>query len=89
VYHVHAARCRDRRDELGAALERQGIQTNVYYPMPLPRQEAYRRAFPESPAVPMAEELCRRVIALPLYPEMNEAIVEQVSAAIGRFYEEH
>ncbi len=85
VHHVHAALCRDRRDELVAFLEQEGIQSNVYYPMPLPHQEAYRRVFPDVPKVPVAEEICRRVIALPLYPEMPEAIVERVAAAIGRF----
>ncbi|MFO0760802.1 MAG: DegT/DnrJ/EryC1/StrS family aminotransferase [Byssovorax sp.] len=86
VHHVYAATCRDRRDELLASLEQQGIQANVYYPLPLPRQEAYRRAFSDHPAVPRAEALCQRVIALPFYPEMPEAIVETVASAIRRFY---
>jgi dTDP-4-amino-4,6-dideoxygalactose transaminase len=86
VHHVYAALCRDRRDELVAALERDGIQTNVYYPMPLPRQEAYRRVFSDTPSVPEAEGVCARVIALPLYPEMADAVVEEVAGAITRFY---
>jgi len=86
VYHVLSALCDARRDELVLALEREGIQSNVYYPMPLPRQEAYRRAFTDTPAVPAAEEVSRRVIALPLYPEMDEAVVDRVAEAITRFY---
>jgi dTDP-4-amino-4,6-dideoxygalactose transaminase len=85
VHHVYVALC-DRRDELVASLDGQGIQTNVYYPMPLTRQEAYRRAFPVAPPVPAAEHVCSRVIALPMYPEMPASTVELVAAAMGRFY---
>lgn len=87
VHHVYAALCADRRDELLASLDEQGIQTNVYYPMPLTRQEAYRRAFPGStPAVPAADDVSARIIALPMYPELSESAIEHVAAAICRFY---
>jgi dTDP-3-amino-2,3,6-trideoxy-4-keto-D-glucose/dTDP-3-amino-3,4,6-trideoxy-alpha-D-glucose/dTDP-2,6-dideoxy-D-kanosamine transaminase len=86
VCHVYAALCEDRRDDLVVALGEDGIQTNVYYPMPLCRQEAYRRAFNDAPPVPVTEVICARVIALPLYPEMPEATAELVARAITRFY---
>jgi dTDP-4-amino-4,6-dideoxygalactose transaminase len=82
-YHVYTATVRDRRDELVAALERQGIQTNVYYPMPLTKQKGYSgRPFD----LPVTEDICRRVIALPMYPEIDHAIVRTVAAAVNDFY---
>lgn len=82
-YHVFAATVRDRRDELVAALDRQGIQTNVYYPMPLTRQKGYSGAPFD---LPIAEETCRRIIALPMYPELPHEIVRTVAAAVNDFY---
>ncbi|MFA6111295.1 MAG: DegT/DnrJ/EryC1/StrS family aminotransferase, partial [Candidatus Latescibacterota bacterium] len=86
VYHVYSLRCDDRRDELVAALERDQIQTNVYYPMPLPRQAAYRKVYGEHRPLPVAEEVCRRVIALPFYPELPEETVRLVADRVTRFY---
>ena len=82
-YHVYAATVRDRRDELVAALDRQGIQTNVYYPMPLTRQKGYA-----GPAfdLPVTEDICRRIVALPMYPELDHAIVRTVAGAVNDFY---
>jgi dTDP-4-amino-4,6-dideoxygalactose transaminase len=81
-YHVYAARCAFDRDALIAALERQSIQTNVYYPMPITKQKGYRGAFPPLEA---AESVCRSVIALPMYPEMPETVLRTVCAAVANF----
>lgn len=80
-YHVYAATCASGRDALASALERQSIQTNVYYPMPLSEQQGY--AGPPA-HVPAATAVSRRVIALPMYPEIPEAVVRQVASAINR-----
>lgn len=86
AYHVYSAVCSERRDELVAYLDALEIQSNVYYPMPLTQQAAYRDRYGEGPAVPVAEELARTIIALPFYPEMDEAIVDRVADEIRSFY---
>ena len=88
VHHVYSVLCRERRDGLAAALERASIQTNVYYPMPLPRQRAYRVAFGEHAPLPVAEEVCGRILALPFYPEMSEDTVARVCEVIRGFFGE-
>lgn len=85
-FHVYAATVRERRDELIAALERQSIQTNVYYPMPLTRQKGYAGGPYD---LPQASSLCQRVIALPMYPEIPDATIRTVAAAINAFYAGH
>jgi dTDP-3-amino-2,3,6-trideoxy-4-keto-D-glucose/dTDP-3-amino-3,4,6-trideoxy-alpha-D-glucose/dTDP-2,6-dideoxy-D-kanosamine transaminase len=81
-YHVYAATCPTDRDALVAALERESIQTNVYYPMPLTAQKGYRGpAF----ALDAATDVSRRIIALPMYSEIPEAVVRTVAAAVNRF----
>ena len=86
VYHVYSALCADRRDELVAFLEKQNIQTNGYYPMPLNRQKGYMNVFGDTATLPAAEEVSRRVIALPFYPEIPEETIRLVAKQIDRFY---
>lgn len=78
-YHVYAATCAADRDGLVAALLAQLIQTNVYYPMPLTKQQGYRGA---TPPLDAATAVSRQIIALPMYPEISEAAVRTVAAAI-------
>src|SRR5262249_52326946 len=81
-YHVYAGLCSVDRDALVAELDRQAIQTNVYYPMPLTHQAGDRgRAF----ALPQASAICRQIIALPMYPEMTESVVRTVASAVNGF----
>ncbi len=82
-FHVYAARCSRDRDQLVETLDRQGIQTNIYYPMPLTRQRGYRGAEFELPA---ATAVSRDIIALPMYPEIPEAFTRQTAAGINAFY---
>jgi dTDP-4-amino-4,6-dideoxygalactose transaminase len=85
VFHVYAACCTERRDAVVEALEADGIQTNVYYPRPLYRQPGFSAGVPPQP-LPVVEDVCRRVIALPFYPEMDAATADTVVAAIGRCF---
>jgi dTDP-4-amino-4,6-dideoxygalactose transaminase len=81
-YHVYAATCANNRDALVAALERESIQTNVYYPMPITAQKGYRgRAF----SLDVSTEVSRGIIALPMYPELPESVVRTVATAVNRF----
>lgn len=88
VYHVYCGLCASDRDGLVAYLDDKGIQTNVYYPMPLSRQPAYEKAFDRSYSLPATEDVCRRIIALPLYPEITAETVSTVCAEIAQFYGE-
>ena len=82
-FHVYAPRCARGRDELIASLDRQKIQTNIYYPMPMTQQKGYRGA---AYSLPSATAVSRDVIALPMYPEMPEPFVRQTTDAIAAFY---
>jgi dTDP-4-amino-4,6-dideoxygalactose transaminase len=86
VWHVFSAVCQNRRDELLRHLESRQIQANVYYPMPMCRQQGYRAVFSREFDLPVAEEISRRIIALPFYPEMTEDTLRTVAAAVSEFY---
>lgn len=85
-HHIFTVLCATDRDELAADLLQHGIQTNVYYPRPLTRMAAYRSLAVPGREFPAAEALCRQALALPLYPELEPAVVDRVCEAIRRFF---
>jgi dTDP-4-amino-4,6-dideoxygalactose transaminase len=87
VVHVYAACCSGGRDQLLAALETAGIQANVYYPLPLYRQRGFQAGPAGPPALPVVEDVARRIIALPFYPEMDEDTLRAVAEVVTRFFD--
>ncbi len=85
VFHVYTVRAR-RRDELAAHLTAQGIGTQVYYRTPLHRQPPLAPVAHVPRGVPAAERAADEVLALPIYPQLDEAGVERVVDAIADFY---
>lgn len=82
--HMFQLRCLADRDALVAALDADGIQTNVYYVVPHHLQPAFADLGYQKGDFPVLESLCAQAIALPLYPEMPISHVERVADAIRR-----
>ena len=74
-----------RRDSLKSFLDREGVSSEVYYPLPLHQQECFRRAGQDNESFPCAEMLASEVLSLPVYPELDESQLDQVLEAIQRF----
>lgn len=65
----------DDRDRLKAHLQSLGIPSMVYYPVSLHLQEAFRTDAFGVGDFPVCEDLCTRVLSLPIHTEMdNEAL---------------
>jgi dTDP-4-amino-4,6-dideoxygalactose transaminase len=64
-----------------AALRAAGIASAVYYPRPLHKQPAYA-ACHDGAALPVAENLAERILALPIHPDLSDAQVKRVAAVL-------
>jgi UDP-2-acetamido-2-deoxy-ribo-hexuluronate aminotransferase len=62
-------------------LRAQGVPSAIYYPRPLHQQPAYQ-AHHDGTRLPVAEDLSSRILALPIHPELTDAEVARVSAAV-------
>ena len=69
------------RDRLQATLKAQGVPSAIYYPRPLHLQPAYAHAH-DGAALPVSEDLSGRIMALPIHPDLTEADVARVCAAV-------
>jgi dTDP-4-amino-4,6-dideoxygalactose transaminase len=85
VCHLYVVRA-SRRARLRKFLEERGVITGVHYPVPLHLQPAFRDCGLKRGALPAAEQACREVLSLPLWPYMPERAVEEVAARVRQFY---
>lgn len=85
VYHQYTLRA-PRRDELAAFLKQRQIGTMIYYPVPIHLQPLYAELGYQPGSLPATEDAAAEVLSLPIYPEMTEKQIEEVAAAIGKFY---
>jgi dTDP-4-amino-4,6-dideoxygalactose transaminase len=67
-----------RRDRIRGALVEQGIQSMVYYPLPLHLQPVYSSLGYEVGQLPLAEQAALEVLSLPMFPELTVTEQERV-----------
>ena len=71
------------RTAIQARLREAGIGTGIHYPMPVHLQPAYLGRVALGPASCQASETAaNQVLSLPMYPELTDAQVERVCAAL-------
>jgi len=83
VYHQFTIR-HERRDAIQAALRESGIESVVYYPIPLHLQPMYSHLGYRKGQLPVAEAAAAEVLSLPIFPEMGEEDVAYVAEQMER-----
>ncbi len=71
VYHVYAVRV-PQRAAVRAHLAAEGVQTGAHYPVPVHLQPAYADLGYSEGAFPVAEQLAKETLSLPLFPGMSQ-----------------
>jgi dTDP-4-amino-4,6-dideoxygalactose transaminase len=85
VFHVYAILV-DRRDDLQRFLADRGVPTLIYYPCPLHLQAVYADLGWREGQFPVAEAVSRRILPLPIYPELSDEQVGFVVDNVRKFF---
>ncbi|NLE77320.1 MAG: hypothetical protein GX605_11290, partial [Chloroflexi bacterium] len=73
-----------RRNQAFSALLQQGITARVMHGLPLHLHPAFAHLGYRQGDFPVAEQVAREMIHLPVYAEMSDAQVDEVLAALRR-----
>lgn len=76
---------REQRDSLQAYLKEQGIPSMIYYPKPMHVQKAFAGIDCVKTDLRVTENLCDRVLALPIHPYLDEVEQDAVVKAVRAF----
>lgn len=83
VWHQYVVDAGERRDALQARLKEAGVATLVHYPVPVHLQPAYAGRIALAPGgLPRTERAAKSVLSLPMYPQLEDAQIEAVIAAV-------
>lgn len=84
VWHIYGIRCSER-DALEKYLNKKGIGTNKHYPIPIHLQECYKDLNIPQGKLPIAEEISRTELSIPMYYGMTNKEVQYVIETINEF----
>ncbi len=84
VYHLFVIQV-DNRDDVVEALKQMCISTGLHYPIPLHLQKAYEPMGLPVGSYPVAEACAKRLVSLPMYPELTEEQISYVCDCLNGF----
>lgn len=85
VYNQFVIRCPER-DALQAHLKKQGVGSEVYYPLPLHLQPCYEELGYSKGDFPVSERLAAESLALPVHSELAAEDIDYICESIRSFY---
>jgi dTDP-4-amino-4,6-dideoxygalactose transaminase len=77
------------RDRLREHLRAARIGTGVHYPAPVHLQPAYRKIAVSPSGLAETERCGREILSLPMYPQLENAAIERVAAAMRQYFSSH
>jgi dTDP-4-amino-4,6-dideoxygalactose transaminase len=87
VYYMYPIQT-PKRDALMEFLSDRGIGTQVIYPTPVPMQPCYRNLEYEEADIPVAVELARGNLCLPMFPELSDDEIEFIGTSVQVFFQD-
>ena len=71
IWHQYSIVVQGNRDQVAASLKAEGIPTNIYYPVPLHLQPAYRSFGGKKGDYPLTEFASDHIISIPMHSELS------------------
>lgn len=84
-YHLYMIQT-PRRNQLQEYLNRHSITTVIHYPIPIHLQPAYKYLRHKRGDFPVTERLARRIISLPMFPELTDVEIRYIVSQIKQFW---
>jgi len=84
VYHLYVIRHKER-DKFQQYLLKNGIQTQLHYPIPVHKQKAYLEAESKN-ILPVTKKICGEILSLPMHPWLSEEEVFTIRDIITRAF---
>lgn len=81
VFHQYTIR-HPKRDVIREKLREEGVSSMIYYPVPLHLQPAFKYLGYKEGDIPIAENASKEVLSLPIYPELEEAVIERIAEIV-------
>ncbi|MEW6377535.1 MAG: DegT/DnrJ/EryC1/StrS family aminotransferase, partial [Thermodesulfobacteriota bacterium] len=85
VFHLYVIQT-SRRDELSTYLKEKGVETGIHYPIPCHLQPAVKNLLGPQPNLMRTEEATKKILSLPIYPELDQEKVNFVCGMIRDFF---
>jgi len=82
VYHQYTLRVA-RPEEFARRLSDRGVGSNVYYPVPVHRQEPFRALGYSDTRLPVTERLTDEILSIPVYPALSDGEVDTIIEAVN------
>lgn len=87
VFHQYTIRVTNgTRDGLNKHLNDKGIPNNIYYPVPLYAQKAFKHLSGAVDFLPATDVLCKEVLSLPIHTEMTNEIQDVIIEGVKSFF---
>jgi len=84
VYHLFVIQ-HEHRDELLEYLREREIFCGIHYPTPLSEAALFKTARTVPEGVPVSSRITRRILSLPMYPELSDEQIRTVAEAVNAF----
>lgn len=85
VYHLYVIETSDR-DRLAKFLADKGIGTALHYPTPVHLQPAYLNRIRGYENLINTENLYKKILSLPMYPELNDNDVDYIISSVQEYF---
>jgi len=85
IYHQYCLRLPRSNRGLLRFLNEKGIDSRIFYPIPLHLQKCFKYLGYKKGDFPESEKACRQVLAIPVYPDLTQEEMDYIIATISEY----